>query len=1520
MDPEFHNTEIETFISECTAENLGNDALMLRAMEDITRENLLHSSNAMRRKLRDYLDSNGVACGKGSGDSIQSRLLTLISNESTRNTHSSTPSSSSHPTVSPVLNTAKRDFLKVNRKTEEQYCGPYDGPIIDTVRRKFIQDCDAFEVPTDQRLSVLHTMLRDDALNYYTEFVLPHVTSITDAFERLQAHFTTPAYKDTYTTEWNTLTFAEMKRKHTDNSSSQLLDLLYQRARELQSLLEKPYESPLLLRDCIIRAVKDEKFYVPLVTTTIPEDPNALHTRLHQCIRQQDTASSKLTPTSSSQLYLLEPEPDDENDESELQLHYNANSPFFKRQIMRGSNSFSTPNYRRNNFNRGRYGYRGRSFPQRPNQRRVTFGPRKNPEDATGRPMLCRFCNSWFHLERDCLEKRKFYSNFSENQDTAQPSMNANLNENAAQYDAIDQPAYEHSMTMDRSLDEYNYTQHHITELQTEDEHPSVNDVLFLSLAYNMRYEFDNPQNFYSMHTRTTPPPSVNDLRDAHMDWNYDHDAIFHGLCLDEGAPHSVVGISQWMAYLRTYHLPDYLLQIKPHKSSITFGGKGKNRVQVRTVGTVIIRIPLPAHSYFDYKSLLIHNDVPMLLGLKTQTKLRAVSRKHPSNPSITFESIGITLPLTLKFGHLYYEGPRMNDYLFSMIELAQVHRNLGHAPAGSVYSALRRAYPIETDATDLAKLQEITKQCKGCQLFSKQPNRYRAVLPDQCVFNYDVAIDVMFISGNPVLHAVCRQTHFSRAAPLPKQDSYTIWSVFMTIWVTPYLGVPHNLWVDQAKAFLSVQFKTLANSLGCNIVPIAVEAHWSLIAERYHDPLRRISRKLIVDHPAAPMELIVDYANLAMSHTIGPEGFTPAILAFGAQPRLPIGNYDQQTQTVTNRMDLMTTARREYEAIVAQLRIRRALHTALPNEAAAELTPGDEVLVYREKIGLQGPYTFLYNDGRLSVVLDDKGREHLFHSTMIKPYTRPNLPISHLLNPTDNSENTEDPIHANISEVVHDENDPRFAKSRQKEYDGIVQKGGVEPIERDKLPRDANFIGNRFVLTIKNPGSSEPIYKARWILQGHQDRYRYSIANDSPMLMRLMFRVVLSIAAIYFKCHLWTRDVEQAYMQSKPLERDVFTEPPPEAQLSSDKVLKIRLPHYGLVEASSCFFDTYYPVFTQKLGMICSAIDPCFLYKTMKGKIHGVTGLASDDSINTGNSEYQQKESEATNNFITRKNAQTTLRFLGFTILRLPTLIEVHQQSHIERLNLLELQPIDQDLFRTVRGQLLFISQSSRPDIAYDVAQLCQVQYMHATKKDLKLLNDTVIVLRNTKDVTLKYPTLNKDTTRINVIVDSGYNTNTGGTSQLGMIIFLTDDTNKCHFVHWSSSKCPRITRSMLASETYAFSTGYDYGVSLRMLFKNMALNLPLYIFTDCKSIFDTITASKRLRELRLMNEIADIRRAYRQNEITNIAWIRSENNIADNLTRHVGNDLLKRAMATGELKFVVEQWVYKDETSKAH
>lgn len=90
----------------------------------------------------------------------------------------------------------------------------------------------------------------------------------------------------------------------------------------------------------------------------------------------------------------------------------------------------------------------------------------------------------------------------------------------------------------------------------------------------------------------------------------------------------------------------------------------------------------------------------------------------------------------------------------------------------------------------------------------------------------------------------------------------------------------PFNLWVDQAKYFMLVQIKTLTSSLGCIIIFSAVEAHWSSITERYHDPVRRNANKLFIDQPKAPLELLIDYVNLAISHTTGLKVFTPTILA----------------------------------------------------------------------------------------------------------------------------------------------------------------------------------------------------------------------------------------------------------------------------------------------------------------------------------------------------------------------------------------------------------------------------------------------------------------------------------------------------------------------------------------------------------------------------------------------------------------------------------------------------------------
>lgn len=120
-----------------------------------------------------------------------------------------------------------------------------------------------------------------------------------------------------------------------------------------------------------------------------------------------------------------------------------------------------------------------------------------------------------------------------------------------------------------------------------------------------------------------------------------------------------------------------------------------------------------------------------------------------------------------------------------------------------------------------------------------------------------------------------------------------------------------------------------------------------------------------------------------------------------------------------------------------------------------------------------------------------------------------------------------------------------------------------------------------------------------------------------------------------------------------------------------------------------------------------------------------------------------------------------------------------------------------------------------------------------------VRLLNDIVTHLKDTATLQLLYPRLNKEILRLYAFADSCNNTNADCNSQPGVISFVANVASACHFLHWRSSKCPRTTKFMLPTETYAFSKGCDYGISLRMLLGDINCYLPLYFCTDTKSIF---------------------------------------------------------------------------------
>jgi hypothetical protein len=62
----------------------------------------------------------------------------------------------------------------------------------------------------------------------------------------------------------------------------------------------------------------------------------------------------------------------------------------------------------------------------------------------------------------------------------------------------------------------------------------------------------------------------------------------------------------------------------------------------------------------------------------------------------------------------------------------------------------------------------------------------------------------------------------------------------------------------------------------------------------------------------------------------------------------------------------------------------------------------------------------------------------------------------------------------------------PDFTKSRQKELDGLLQKGVFQVVS--EVPKGAQLFGSRFVDEIKNGGTDKAFEKSRLVIQAYKD------------------------------------------------------------------------------------------------------------------------------------------------------------------------------------------------------------------------------------------------------------------------------------------------------------------------------------------------------------------------------------------------------------------------------------------------
>ncbi len=117
---------------------------------------------------------------------------------------------------------------------------------------------------------------------------------------------------------------------------------------------------------------------------------------------------------------------------------------------------------------------------------------------------------------------------------------------------------------------------------------------------------------------------------------------------------------------------------------------------------------------------------------------------------------------------------------------------------------------------------------------------------------------------------------------------------------------------------------------------------------------------------------------------------------------------------------------------------------------------------------------------------------------------------------------------------------------------------------------------------------------------------------------------------------------------------------------------------------------------------------------------------------------------------------------------------------------------------------------------------------------------------------------------------------------------------------------------RSVLAAELRAVTHVYDAGFALAHAFSVLlSRKMKIRVFTDSRTLFDSIVTLRSMTEKRLLIDIAGLREAYSKGDLSNLGWIRSEYNIADALTKEKKESALHRILATATFRTHLEDWI---------
>ena len=477
--------------------------------------------------------------------------------------------------------------------------------------------------------------------------------------------------------------------------------------------------------------------------------------------------------------------------------------------------------------------------------------------------------------------------------------------------------------------------------------------------------------------------------------------------------------------------------------------------------------------------------------------------------------------------------------------------------------------------------------------------------------------------------------------------------------------------------------------------------------------------------------------------------------------------------------------------------------------------------------------------------------------------------------------------------------------------------------------------IGCRWVLTEKFKEGKKCV-KARLCVRGDLEDTQ-EIRTDSPTVRKGNINILLVVAATE-GWTITTSDVTAAFLQSGQIERDIFVKPPCERRVPG-MIWKLKRTVYGVKDASRGFYLN----FSGKLldfGCEKSLLDPAMFLYFKKGatrddhtkKPLGMAVTHVDDVLHSGNKDFDDKIMNPLKEaFKFGTEEETDFRYVGLNMKQMNKAILVDQNHYVASLeeprldDLEDLKNCDvlnddgQTEFRSAVAKISTIAYTSRPDLCFEVKAL-STKYGKATKSELRSVKRKIVLLKAEPGSQMKYP----DMGNVNEWVligfgDAGIKSMPDKMTSIGgMVVLLCNKiTGAAAVLSWRSKKLRRKVISSLAGECFAMigvigELVYTKAI-LAQIYGQRIKAITTLVVTDCKNLDEAVHSSSLVEDRWLITDIAAIKEALENREISEVHRVPSERMLANCLTKAgASGEELRTVLRTGRFE-IPEEWLTK-------